>query len=88
MAVAEMIDSPTERAHDVLTLPRLLRHHARTRPTVVALRQKRFGIWNELTWAEYERAASHFAQGLTALGYGRGDHIAVLSENRQELVIA
>lgn len=88
MAVAEMIDSPTERAPDVLTLPRLLRHHARTRPTVAALRQKRFGIWNELTWAEYERAASHFAQGLTALGYDRGDHIAVLSENRQEWVIA
>mgnify|MGYP001217651668 CR=1 FL=1 len=46
------------------------------------------GIWNELTWAEYELEVSHFSQGLLALGYGRGDHIAILSENRQEWLVA
>ena len=88
MAIAEQIDADTEIAPEVRTLPRLLRAHARTKPDTPALRQKRFGIWNELTWVEYERAVSHFAQGLIALGYGRGDHVAILSENRQEWLIA
>lgn len=88
MALAEQIDQTTERAPEVRTLPRLLRDHARRTPNRPALRQKRFGIWNEMNWAEYERAVSHCAQGLLSLGYGRGDHIAILSENRQEWVIA
>ncbi len=88
MAVAEQIDVDTEIAPEVWTLPRLLRTHARNKPNTLALRQKRFGIWNELTWSDYERAVGHFAQGLVALGYQRGDHIAVLSENRQEWLIA
>ncbi|MGH9245495.1 MAG: hypothetical protein ACRD29_14505 [Acidimicrobiales bacterium] len=33
------------------TLPGLLYEQARLRPTVVALRQKEFGIWQETTWA-------------------------------------
>ncbi len=88
MALAEQFDQATERAPEVRTLPRLLRDHARKTPHRAALRQKRFGIWNEMTWAEYERAVGHFAQGLLSLGYGRGDHIAILLENRQEWVIA
>ena len=88
MAVAEEIDIVAERAPDILTLPRLLRRHARTRPNAPALRQKRFGIWSEMSWSQYERAASHFAQGIIGLGYGRGDHLAILSENRREWVIA
>ena len=88
MAIAEQIDVDAEIVPDVRTLPRLLRAHARNRPDALALRQKRFGIWNELTWAEYELRVSHFAQGLLALGYGRGDHVAILSENRQEWLIA
>ncbi|MDA0368705.1 MAG: AMP-binding protein [Proteobacteria bacterium] len=88
MAVAEEIDIIAERAPDILTLPRLLRRHARTRPNAPALRQKRFGIWSEMSWSQYERAASHFAQGIIGLGYGRGDHLAILSENRREWVIA
>jgi long-chain acyl-CoA synthetase len=88
MAIAEQIDVDAEIAPDVRTLPRLLRAHARNRPDALALRQKRFGIWNELTWGEYELGVSHFAQGLLALGYGRGDHVAILSENCQEWLIA
>jgi long-chain acyl-CoA synthetase len=88
MAIAEQIDVDAEITPDVRTLPRLLRAHARNRPDALALRQKRFGIWNELTWAEYELGVSHFAQGLLALGYGRGDHVAILSENCQEWLIA
>ncbi|MEM7546968.1 MAG: AMP-binding protein [Pseudomonadota bacterium] len=69
------------------TLPRMLREHARAIGDKVALRQKEHGVWKEYTWRDYERMASHFAQGLAARGYKRGDHIAMLSENRKEWVI-
>ncbi len=69
------------------TLPRMLREHARAIGDKVALRQKEHGVWKEFTWRDYERMVSHFAQGLAARGYRRGDHIAILSENRKEWVI-
>ena len=69
------------------TLPRRLREHARTIGSRVALRQKEHGVWKEYTWRDYERMASHFAQGLAKRGYKRGEHIAILSENRKEWLI-
>lgn len=71
-----------------LTLPQMLRENARRMPHRMALRQKDFGIWQPLTWAEYYARARHFGQGLHALGLRRGGHIAILSENRIEWVIA
>ncbi|MEL7463122.1 MAG: AMP-binding protein [Pseudomonadota bacterium] len=72
---------------DLGTLPRRLREHARTIGDKVALRQKEHGVWKEYTWRDYERMASHFAQGLAKRGYKRGEHIAILSENRKEWLI-
>ena len=71
-----------------LTLPQLLEHWARTRPNAVALRQKDFGIWQPLTWGEYAKQARWFGLGLVNLGFAPGQHLAVLSENRQEWVLA
>lgn len=73
---------------DRLTLPQQLRHWARTRGGAVALRQKDFGLWEPVSWTEYERAARHFGLGLTALGLRAGGHCAVISENRKEWVFA
>jgi len=75
-------------AIDDLTLPQLLRHWARERPDAVALRQKDFGIWEPVTWAQYEQAARHFGLGLVKLGLPEGGHCAVISENRKEWVFA
>ena len=33
-----------------LTLPQMLRHHARERPQDLPLRQKDFGIWQAIDW--------------------------------------
>ncbi len=71
-----------------LTLPQMLREHARRQPDALALRQKDFGIWQPITWAEYFRRASHFGLGLRALGLQPGGKVAVISENRVEWVIA
>jgi long-chain acyl-CoA synthetase len=70
------------------TLPQKLLHWARTRPDDIAFRQKDFGIWQPCTWAAYARLAKHFGLGLTRLGLPHGGHVAVLSENRKEWVIA
>ncbi|WP_252511241.1 AMP-dependent synthetase/ligase [Phreatobacter aquaticus] len=66
----------------------MLREHARTRPDDVAIRQKRFGIWQPTTYAEYWRRARHVGLGFRALGLGRKGHLGILSENRIEWVLS
>nr|MBA2384464.1 AMP-binding protein [Actinomycetota bacterium] len=70
------------------TFPQLLAGLARRHPDRVALREKRYGIWQPLTWAEYERRVRRFALGLAALGFERGEVLAILGDNRPEWVIA
>ncbi|MEA2758888.1 MAG: long-chain acyl-CoA synthetase [Methylobacteriaceae bacterium] len=70
------------------TLPQWLRHHAHVRPKAVALRQKRFGIWQPTNWAQYWRRARAIGMGLRALGVKTGAHIGIISENRIEWVLA
>jgi long-chain acyl-CoA synthetase len=70
------------------TLPQKLRFWACTTPDRVAFRQKDFGIWQPYTWADYDRLARHFGLGMTALGLPPGGHVAIVSENRKEWVIA
>lgn len=71
-----------------LTLTQMLRDHAKKRPEVLALRQKDFGIWQAYTWQDYSERARHFGLGLRALGLEEGGHVAIISENRVEWVIA
>ncbi|WP_346358585.1 AMP-binding protein [Bosea sp. (in: a-proteobacteria)] len=71
-----------------LTLPQMLRENARRMPDRLALRQKDFGIWLPITWAEYDQRARHFGLGLRALGLAEGGHLGILSENRAEWVVA
>lgn len=71
-----------------LTLPQMLRQQARTNPDATALRQKEFGIWNPVSWRHYYDRARHFGLGLLSLGLPEGGHVAIISENRQEWVIA
>ncbi len=70
------------------TLPQKLRFWARTAPDRVAFRQKDFGIWHPYSWADYDRLARHFGLGMTRVGLAAGGHVAIVSENRKEWVIA
>lgn len=69
-----------------LTLPQQLRHWARVRASSVALRQKDYGIWEPVTWAQYEQQARHFGVGLAKLGLPQQGHCAIICENRKEWV--
>jgi len=70
------------------TLPQMLREQARRHGARIAIRQKDFGIWHPLGWADYLRRASHVGLGLATLGLERGAHLGVISENRVEWVLA
>lgn len=71
-----------------LTLPQMLREHAVRSPERIAVRQKDFGIWNPVSWKAYFDRAADAGNGFRALGLGDGGHVAVLSENRVEWVLA
>lgn len=65
-------------------MPRLLRTAARERGNEVALREKKLGIWQSITWQHYLDHAEAFAFGLAALGVEVGDRVAIQSDNRPE----
>ncbi len=71
-----------------ITLSQALRENARQYPDRVAIRQKKFGVWNPYTWKEYYDRARHAGLGFRALGLTASGHIAILSENRIEWVLA
>ena len=71
-----------------LTLPGLLAFRAARTPDAVALREKEFGIWQEITWAGYLDRVRRFALGMAEMGVRAGDRIAVAGDNRPEWVIA
>ncbi|HEY8613980.1 MAG TPA: AMP-binding protein, partial [Roseomonas sp.] len=69
------------------TLPRLLRRNARAHGGEVALREKDLGIWRSFTWAEYEARTRAMALGLSGLGVGEGDVVALIGDNRPDWVM-
>ena len=72
----------------VTYLPRLLAAAAAEQPDQVALREKRNGLWQDITWAGYAERVERMAFGLAALGVGPGDRVAIQSENRPEWLYA
>jgi len=67
------------------TFPRLLLEHAKARPDAPALREKEYGIWQTVTWAELALLVRRLACGLAHAGVKRGDHVVVVGENRPRL---
>ncbi len=70
------------------TFPRLLMQHARQRPSAPAMREKEYGIWQTLSWADLAKMVSHMACGLHQMGLQRGDHLIVVGSNRPRLYAA
>ncbi|MFG6532046.1 AMP-binding protein, partial [Sulfitobacter sp. 1A15142] len=73
---------------DFAPLVRMVHNHAENCPEGVAMRQKEFGIWNEITWTGFQEIMQATAAGLVDLGLEAGDHVGILSENRSEWVQA
>ena len=81
--------APAEAGMDpAITFPKLLLQLATERPDDVALQEKRYGVWQPITWAEYLEQVRSFAHGLTEMGIGADDVLGVLGDNRPEWLIA
>ncbi len=70
------------------TLPQVFLDRVAECGDQTALREKDFGIWHCVTWNQYLEHVKHFAMGLVSLGFQRGDHLAVISENCKEWLYA
>ena len=67
------------------TFPKLLLHHAAVRGSAPAIREKDLGIWQTWTWAEFADEARALACALATLGLKRGEHFALVGDNRPRL---
>jgi long-chain acyl-CoA synthetase len=68
---------------DQPTLPQLLVSQAQALDRrKVALREKKYGIWQEVTWEQYAAHVRAVGLGLARLGLAKGDRVAVISGNR------
>ena len=67
------------------TFPKLLLKHAAERPTAPAMREKEYGIWQSLSWADLAVMVEHLACGLHQAGLRRDDHMVVVGANRPRL---
>jgi long-chain acyl-CoA synthetase len=59
--------------------------HAQRRPDAPALREKEYGIWQTITWAQLAAMVRRLACGLAEAGVQRGEHVVVVGENRPRL---
>ena len=67
------------------TFPKLLALNARRFADRHAAREKEYGIWQSWTWSELKTEIEGLACGLAALGFARGDRLAIIGRNRPRL---
>ncbi len=70
------------------TFPKLLLHHARVRGALPAIREKDLGIWQTWTWKHFADEVRAIACGLAEQGFKRGDHLALVGDNRPRIYAA
>jgi long-chain acyl-CoA synthetase len=75
-------------ADAVDTIPKMFWHAVAERGAQVSLRQKHFGIWQSITWAEFGQVAREIGMGLVALGFEPGECASVLSNTNREWLYA
>ncbi|MGH8959079.1 MAG: AMP-dependent synthetase/ligase, partial [Acidimicrobiia bacterium] len=85
-AVVERGETEARQTSQV-TLPQKVKEWASRTPNGVAMREKDFGIWQEITWSDFWERVTAAAHGLLALGVEPGDRVSIQSEDRPEWVI-
>ncbi len=67
------------------TVPKYLVYNAEHRRDRPAMREKYLGIWQSWNWGEVAANVAAIAGGLKALGFQRGDKLAIIGDNRPQL---
>lgn len=70
------------------TLVARLYNRAKSSPDAVALREKRLGLWMEISWSEYWAETVRVAKSLLECGVEQGQGVGILSDNRPEWLYA
>ena len=70
------------------TFPKLLMRHAQERGARPAIREKDRGIWQTWTWRQFADEVRVLAAALAAEGFRRGDHFALVGDNRPRIYAA
>jgi long-chain acyl-CoA synthetase len=50
----------------------------------IAMRQKKFGLWQDISWSDYRKNARTVAMALLHLGVKKGDFIGIIGDNCPE----
>jgi long-chain acyl-CoA synthetase len=69
------------------TAPVMVREWQEKLPDAIALREKDYGIWQEITWTDLWELVQDAAHGLLALDVEVGDRVSIHSEDRPEWII-
>ena len=70
------------------TIPQVFERTARTHAARPAMRAKRGGAWQTITWSQYRDQVRLAARGLMALGLEPGKGVAIMGFNRPEWFVA
>jgi long-chain acyl-CoA synthetase len=87
MAVTEETRALAVPASATVTIATLARDWAGRAPHQVAMREKDFGIWQELTWDTVWNTVLDAAHALLALGIEPGERVSIHAEDRPEWLI-
>jgi long-chain acyl-CoA synthetase len=74
------VDIPDE----LSTAPKMLLDRVKRFGDRVALREKRFGVWRDISWNDYGKNVRTIFYGLKAFGVKQGEPVSLISENRPE----
>ena len=53
----------------------------------VALRQKKYGTWRDISWNQYYEYAQYIALAMVDMGLAKGDRVAIIGDNCPEWVL-
>ena len=70
---------------DMDTFPKLLQRNAAQFANAPSIREKEFGIWQTWSWSESAEEIKTLACGLAAHGFGRGDKLLIIGNNRPRM---
>lgn len=76
--------APDTLPDDLNTLPKAFLRSVNRFGNQVAMRKKRYGIWQEYTWNDVYTHVRNFCLGLVSMGLQAGDKVAIIGENDPE----
>jgi len=74
----------TEFKWEEQTTTKLLKRNVERWPDRVWMRKKEFGFWQTYTWRQGYQKVKDFSMGLKALGFERGDMLAIQGDNNPQ----